>query len=200
MIGISFWKCPRRKLYAVTFSDIQECNGGPNRSTRSSFIDTSDSSDDDQDRSRDEPIKKKRRCEDKMLQRLGDEVASIRDIMADMMSLTADTHIPIGLRRVLRDTFKCHICHSVPVRPPVIVTKCCRNILGCQVCVDTWYSGPEAMTRTCPMCRAERGCNETMVLRGLTDFMESVRKMCGNEDNSRSAGTTHDQVQEEQSE
>ena len=151
------------------------CNGGPNRRTRSSFIDTSNSSDDDQDRSRDDPINKKRRCEDKILQRLDDEVASIRDILEDMMSLTPDTHILMGLQRVLRDTFKCQICHSVPVRPPVIVTKCCRNILGCQVCVDTWYSGPEAMTMTCPMCCAEWGCNETMVLRGLTDCWNNSR-------------------------
>ena len=194
---MSFWKCPRRKLYAVTFSDIQECSRGPSRSSRSSFIDVPDSSDDDLDR--DEPSKKKRRYDDRMLQRLSDEVASVRDIMADMMSLTADTNLPIGFRRVLRDTFKCQICHTVPVKPPVIVTKCCRNILGCQECVNTWYSGPEAMTRTCPMCRAERGCNETMVLRGLTDFMESTRKIYGNDDNS-TTGTTHGEAQEEESE
>lgn len=161
---------------------------------KSSFIDISDSSDDDLV-DRDEPSKKKRRYDDKMLQRLSDEVTSIRDFVADMMSLTADTNLPIGLRRVLRDTFKCQICHIVPVRPPVIVTKCCRNILGCQSCVDTWYSGSEAMTRTCPMCRAERGCNETMVLRGLTDFMESIRKIYANEDNSAAESN---QAQEEQ--
>ena len=50
--------------------------------------------------------------------------------MTDMMTLTSD--LPIGLRRVLRDTFKCQICHSVPVKPPVIVTKCCKKSLGCQ--------------------------------------------------------------------
>jgi len=42
--------------------------------------------------------------------------------------------------------------------------------------VDTWYSGEDAMRKTCPICRAERGCNETMVLRGLSDFMEAIRK------------------------
>ena len=60
--------------------------------------------------------------------------------------------------------------------------------------VNTWYSGAEAMTRTSPMCRAERGCNETMILRGLTDFMETIKKIYeGNEDNS--AGTTNGPVQ-----
>ena len=107
--------------------------------------------------------------------------------MVDMMSLTADTNLPMGLKRILRDTFKCQICHTVPIRPPVIITKCCRNLMGCQACVDTWYSGTKAMTRMCPMCRADRGCNETMVLRGLTNFMDGIRKLYNEDD---SAGTT----------
>ena len=122
---ISIWKFPCQKLYVVTFSNIQECNCGPNHSTRSLFIDISDSSDDNLEREK--PSKKTqerrhKRCDNKMLQRLSNEV---RDIMADMMSLTVNTNLLIGLRSVLRDTFKCHICHSIPVRPPLIVTKCC---------------------------------------------------------------------------
>ena len=177
-MGLSFWKSPCRKLYAVTFSDIQQSSQSHSRSSRSfhdQLQDVPDSSDDDIDR--DDLNPKKKRKYDRPLQRLTDEVTAIRDIITDMMSLTSDTNIPLGLRRVLRDTFKCQICHNVSVRPPVIVTKCCRNILGCQDCVNTWYSGPEAMTRTCPMCRAEHGCNETMMLRGLTNFMETIKKI-----------------------
>ena len=37
------------------------------------------------------------------------------------------------------------------------------------------------------MCRADRGCNETMVLRGLTNFMDGIRKLYNEDD---SAGTT----------
>lgn len=59
------------------------------------MIDVPDSSDDDPDT--DELSKKLRRYDNRMIQRLSDEVASIRDIIADMMSLT-------GLRRVLQDT------------------------------------------------------------------------------------------------
>ena len=99
------------------------------------------------------------------------------------------------------------VCSNRAVSTPLfIVIKCCRNLLGYQACVDTWYSGTEAMNRTCPMnllgyhacvdtwysgteamnrtcpmyC-AERGVNETMALRGLKEFMEGIRKlyMCG---------------------
>ena len=33
------------------------------------------------------------------------------------------------------------------------------------------------MLKTCPICRTERGCNETMVLRGLTEFLECLKKI-----------------------
>ena len=32
--------------------------------------------------------------------------------------------------------------------------------------------------------RAERGCNETMVLRGLTEFIESIGNISGNDEDS----------------
>lgn len=61
--------------------------------------------------------------------------------------------------------FDCQICHF---RPPVIVTKCCCN---------TWYSGPELMLKTHPVCQTKRGCNDTVSLCGLTQFMEGVQKL-----------------------
>ena len=30
--GLTFWKCPRTKLFAVTVSDMEECSLGHNRS------------------------------------------------------------------------------------------------------------------------------------------------------------------------
>ena len=104
------------------------------------------------------------------------EVGGIKEALGEMMTLSADSSIPMGLKRILRETFKCHICHNVPINPPVIVTKCCKTILGCESCINSWYSGEDALTKTCPSCRAARGYNETMLLRGLDDFLIQVRK------------------------
>lgn len=93
-----------------------------------------------------------------------------------MMTLSADSSISMGLKRILRETFKCRVCHTVPINPPVIVTKCYKTILGCESCINSWYSGEDALTKTCPSCRAARGYNETMLLRGLDDFLIQVRK------------------------
>ena len=122
-----------------------------------------------------EQKKKKPKMEVK-LEMIHDEILNIKETLGDAMSLTKFTKIPLGLKRVMRDTFKCHICHCVPIVPPVIVTKCCKTILGCSTCVNSWYSGQEALTKTCPSCRAERGYNETMLLRGLDDFLKEIRK------------------------
>ena len=159
----------------------QQNAGSSSRRTSSVTIGTADSSDNDDDAW--EPPKSKKICASRTLNSLVDEVRSVKETVLDMMSLGSSTTLPLGLKRLFRDTFKCHICQSVP-RPPVIITKCCKQILGCQDCVNTWYSGPQATTKTCPMCRADRGCYETMILRGLSDLMDSLGRLCGSEDDN----------------
>ena len=129
---------------------------------------------------------------DKMVEAMGCDVSAIRETVTDMMSLAANCNLPLGLKRIVRDTFKCYICHSVPVKPPIIVTKCCKIMLGYQECVNTWYAGPDAMLKTCPICRTERGCNKTMVLCGLTEFLESMRKVYENDERPQEAGDETD--------
>ena len=176
--GVLFWKHPRRKLYTVTQRDLKEIR---RRRSAGNYINTSDDeSDDDGGMSR---STRKRVKLDDTLEAIGQDVSAIRETITEMMTLTADCSMPLGLKRVVNDTFKCYICHVIPVKPPIIVTKCCKNMLGCQECVNTWYSGPDAMLKTCPICRAERGCNETMVLRGLTEFLENIRKIHDNNEN-----------------
>ena len=99
-------------------------------------------------------------------------------VMFSMVSLAKDTRIPLGLKRLLRDSFRCRICHIVPIRPPLIIGKCCKAILGCGRCVNSWYSGPDALAKPCPNCRYERGYNETMLLRTLDILNDSVN-ICG---------------------
>ena len=172
LVGVLFWKHPRRKLYAVAQRELRDCRHHGGRRSYS----TIDTSDDESDAASSMSRNKKPKL-DKMVETIGDDVSVIRETVTDMMTLTANCNLPLGLQRIVRDTFKCYICHSVPVKPPIIVTKCCKNMLGCQECVNTWYTGPDTMLKTCPICRTERGCNETMVLRGLTEFLECIRKV-----------------------
>ena len=61
------------------------------------------------------------------------------------------------------------------MRPPVVLSKFCKSLLGCEECVNTCYSRPDALTKCCPRCRLERGYTETMRLLGLDDLLEGLK-------------------------
>ena len=119
----------------------------------------------------------------------GDETADITESVKAintkldaLFKMDRTMSIPIALRRLIMDTFQCHICRE-PIKPPAIFTKCCRYILGCQSCVDTWYSGGERLDKPCPRCRAERGYAETCLLRGMDEFLSEFASIADPEEN-----------------
>ncbi|KAL5496426.1 hypothetical protein EMCRGX_G012706 [Ephydatia muelleri] len=59
--------------------------------------------------------------------------------------------------------------------------KCCKTILGCEACVNLWYSGPDALEKTCPRCRAKRGFCETMVVLGLDELVAGAKSILGDD-------------------
>lgn len=116
-------------------------------------------------------IKRKRSAESVKLSHITSELKEVKDSIARIFKVTNSMNIPVGLRDVLYDTFKCSICQATPMAPPIIFAKCCKTILGCEKCVDTWYHGSEGQNRTCPKCRGERAYVETCRLNGLDEFL-----------------------------
>ena len=62
------------------------------------------------------------------------------------------------------------------------MSKCCKSVIGCERCVNAWYTGPEALTKTYFTCWAERGYSETMILRGLDSFLIEIKKVVQTDD------------------
>ena len=149
---MSFWKCRKRKIYAVLLDDDGTDTG-------------------------DEPGPSRKRKKDDCLAQLIDSVEIIKNDIDQIKTLTRDatTKLPLGLETALQEAFKCTICHHIPIRGPMIVAKCCKCIIGCEQCVHTWYSGQDILTKTCPLCRTERGFTETMRLNGLDQLLQAVR-------------------------
>ena len=54
-------------------------------------------------------------------------------------------------------------------------------ILGCQLCVDTWYRGAEGKMKKCPICRNERAYPETAMLKGFDEFLQAIAPILGKE-------------------
>ena len=138
--------------------------------TSSKQIILSDTDDDDF-----QPKKKRLRADD-ALTSMQQDISEIKDNIVEIMSLSISSHIPIALRHIIRDSFRCKICLCVPMKPPVIVSKCCKTLLGCDSCVNKWFCGEDALTKSCPACRAVRGYNETMLLHGIDDFLKEIGK------------------------
>ena len=116
-IGLKFWKVGSRKIYAVSSSELK----------RKGAADSSSDSDM-------EPPKSKRVLNCSEIEK---NIKAIRNQIDSLMSLQGTLQIPLSLRKLLLDSFKCIICHNV-IEPPVIYSRCCRRLLGCEQCIDTW--------------------------------------------------------------
>ena len=118
---------------------------------------------------------------DGVLEGVKSELEEVNSKIDQISNLTKDSPVPIGLKKLLKDAFKCKICHITPMVPPVIATKCCKSLLGCQECVDTWYA-TDPLTKSCPACNAARGFVETLRLHGLDDFMMGLQSLMKEEE------------------
>ena len=98
-----------------------------------------------------------------------DDIQLIKNFTRD-----ATTKLPLALQVAMQEAFRCTICHSVPIREPIMVAKCCKSIIGCEECTDKWYSGDNGLTKRCPLCRADRGFAEIMRLNGLAGFLQAM--------------------------
>ena len=142
--GLKFWKVNARKFLAVP----EESLGKPAKMPRAGQIAGLDASP--------QAVPCNNCCRD------------IVDDMTRKLDLTfkvaAGTKIPIGLQKLLADGFKCKICQSV-IKPPVIASNCCKQLLGCDACIKTWYK---------KLSRVQR-FPETMRLHGLDELLLATK-------------------------
>ena len=120
------------------------------------------------------------------LNELKESIVEIQKNVLEIVSVNAKMNIPIGIRQTLTDAFMCKICHQIPMKPPLIFTKCCKAVVGCEECVNKWYSGENALTKPCPLCRKDRGYNETSQVLGFNDFIDDLKILIGSQDEARS--------------
>ena len=94
----------------------------------------------------------------------------------------------------LEEAFSCIICRRIPARKTLIVCSECNSLIGCQKCVNEWYSGLQGLQQKCPKCRCERGLIKTVVLKGFNKLLQQIRnlKESTSSDDSGSGGTQSD--------
>lgn len=183
---MKFWKTPNRKVFAV---DKTQFRGKASRT-----LDTTA-----QNATPHQSLENPSDLGSQPNHEVQEVLAQLADLKTKMdkiqLALWVKTNsIPTAFREALSHAFQCKICQVTPFVPPVILARCCTNIIGCQKCVDTWYSGPNALTKNCPLCQHERGYAQTSTIHGfdevameLQTLFESVEKA----PRSDGAGTSH---------
>ena len=152
LIGFTFWRSPARKFYVV---DSQQLRGKAHRPTP---VTTASNSQEDEQT----------------------VVGTVNALRRDIQALQAcmwgmSANFLSALKQSLMDCLKCKICQSSPFTLPIILAKCCSNILGCQTCMDAWFSGPEALTKVCPICKCDRGYANTLRLHGIDELLDTSK-------------------------
>ena len=109
------------------------------------------------------------------LEDLSHELVEVQTRMTKIFEFTKSSKVPLGLRELLNQSLKCKICRGI-MDPPVIVTKCCKAIVGCDECVKSWYAS-DLLSKNCPACNTERGYVEMMHLHGLDEFLTAIKKI-----------------------
>ena len=176
--GIQFWKVPSRKLFAVDEANLPRqmlpLTAPESSRKRSAPQPTISDLEDDICRV------------DRKMDAMAMEFSELKRQLQDLFKVTG-TSVPPALRLLFDQAFKCKICLDTSV-PPIIVTKCCRSILGCQSCVDQWYAGDDGLSKSCPNCRADRGYAETFRLLGVDELVNGISA----KELAASATTEHD--------
>ena len=91
----------------------------------------------------------------------------------------------------LEEAFSCIICRRIPARKHLIACSECNSLIGCQKCVNEWYSGIQGLQLKCPKCRCERGLTKAVALKGFGKLLQQIRNLkdSRSSDDSDSGGT-----------
>lgn len=181
--GLAFWKCGSRKVYAVRV--ISNSRASFKRSAKSkakanciSYYDISDDSDEDF------TPKRSRGVNHGDIQMVNSQISEVKSMVSDILKVNQTLSLPLGVVKLLRDGFICKICHATPMMPPVIATKCCNTLLGCEECVNAWFDGADGLSKKCPHCNEPRGYASTFQFKGIDEFLVGVKGLIKCDENN----------------
>ena len=187
--GVAFWKTGSRKIFAVK-KPLKKRKIKPGVNIPINVSDSEYESD-DQTLS----CKKQRKAcvsTSSKLATVEDKLIEIQNIVSEnkselqkVLAFTKDSKVPIALKNMVKESFSCKICHTAPMKTPILASRCCGCIIGCEVCVQTWYgTGSNVFDKSCPNCRAERGYSHTFRLVGIDEFLNKLQQLMINGDES----------------
>ena len=120
-LGFKFWKTGSHKLFGVKEDEIMK-KWGKGKEWKMPVL--SDYEDNDEDSAFTPAAKRKKNdCGSAKLASVMEDVKSIHHDLQTILKLTLESKVPLGLKQVLFDTFRCNICISTPMVPPMNMYK-----------------------------------------------------------------------------
>ena len=126
--------------------------------------------------------KKRRDCKNGDYPLVISGITEIKSMVSDILQVNEMMSLPIGVVKLVRDAFMCKICRVTPMDPPIIATKCCNSLIGCEVCVNAWYDGADGLSKKCPHCNEPRGYANTFQFKGMDEFLAGMRNLIRHEE------------------
>ena len=93
-------------------------------------------------------------------------ICSNREDVAILRSSMSSTRIT----QILKEMFICKVCLDL-IRLPLVISSCCKQPLGCNLCMDTWLEN----SCQCPHCRGDNFTS--MNLNCFGDIINELRKL-----------------------
>lgn len=188
--GLSFWKCGSRKIFAVVNSENVRVPQKRVRSAKSKATLLNQASSDISDDSDDDFVPRKFNKKfdvaekDQTFHQIKGDIKDVKCMMTEMLEINKSLPLPLGITKLVKDAFQCKICHETPMKTPIIATKCCSSLLGCEECVNTWYDGVHGLSKKCPHCNEPRGYAFTFQFKGLDEFITGMGKALRSEEDN----------------
>ena len=111
--------------------------------------------------------------------------AAKRDTESRLAKLESEHRLllnPVKARRSavgrLLSVWRCPLCANIPHPDQLLVAQCCKQVAGCQDCVQHWFQ--ESEPHTCPNCRAENPVVEAMA-NMPTPLVAAIEEMRAND-------------------
>ena len=120
--------------------------------------------------------------------KMADELREVKDELKKFRELAFRHKFSAAFLAELEGAFTCIICRRVPARTPLMGCASCSSVIGCQTCVNRWFSGTgdEVLTQKCPKCRCERGISKTTIYRGFDNLLSHIKALREHSDSSSS--------------
>ena len=177
--GITFWKVGSRKIFAVREDALQK------------YADTVEEEESDAAVSLRNNRKRKSFASedddtDAKITKMTEELREIKGEIKRFRELAFRHKFSAAFLAELEGAFTCIICKRVPVRKPIMGCTSCSSLIGCQVCVDRWFSGTgdDVLAQKCPKCRCERGISKTITFRGFDNLVSHIKALKEGSDSS----------------